>query len=398
MSSVEIRVPTLGESITEAIIGKFHKKVGDAVAVDEPIAVLETDKVTIDVQAQSAGVIEKLTATEGAKVKIGDIIGSIDSSKAGAVSSAAKVSAPPAAVSMATPPANAAVATSTLMTPVARAMATDKGINPEHIQGSGVQGRVMKDDVLKHTPAPAPATALSGATGPRAEERVKVTPLRKRVAERLLQAQSNAAILTTFNEVEMSAVMRLRKEFGERFEKKHGVKLGFMSFFVKAAIEALKSFPAVNAYLEGDEVVFHHYYDVGVAVSGSRGLVVPVIRDADLKSMAELEKTIAEYGVKAKSDKLQLADLQGGTFTISNGGIFGSMLSTPILNPPQTGILGMHNIQERAVVRDGQVVARPMMYLALSYDHRLIDGREAVQFLVRIKDCLEAPERMLMEV
>ena len=285
------------------------------------------------------------------------------------------------------------------MTPVARAVAADKGLDPNHIQGSGVQGRVMKDDVLKAAEArPASSTTLNTPVGPRGEERVKVTPLRKRVAERLLQAQSTAAILTTFNEVDMSNVMRLRKEFGERFEKKHGAKLGFMSFFVKAAIEALRTFPAVNAFLEGDEVVFHHYYDVGVAVSGNRGLVVPVIRDADQKSMAELEKVISDFGVRAKADKLQLSDLQGGTFTISNGGIFGSMLSTPILNPPQTGILGMHNIQERAVVRDGQIVARPMMYLALSYDHRLIDGREAVQFLVRIKDCLEAPERILMEI
>ncbi|MBL8913589.1 MAG: 2-oxoglutarate dehydrogenase complex dihydrolipoyllysine-residue succinyltransferase, partial [Archangium sp.] len=267
---------------------------------------------------------------------------------------------------------------------------------------SGVQGRVMKDDVLKAadggSSAKPASTPLNAPTGPRGEERVKMTPLRKRVAERLLQAQNTAAILTTFNEVEMTNVMRLRKEYGEKFEKKHGVKLGFMSFFVKAAIEALRGFPAVNASIDGEEVVFHHYYDIGVAVSGTRGLVVPVIRDADQKSMADLEKSIADYGVKAKADKLQLADLQGGTFTISNGGIFGSMLSTPILNPPQTGILGMHNIQERAVVRDGQVVARPMMYLALSYDHRLIDGREAVQFLVRIKDCLEAPERILLEI
>ena len=405
MSSVEIKVPQLGESITEAVIGKFHKKVGDAVAIDEPIAVLETDKVTIDVQAASAGVIEKLTAAEGAKVKIGEVIGSIDSSKAQAAKAAqpAAAAAPAAAVQapVAAPTSNGNGAN---VTPVARAIAADKGIDTNNIQGSGVQGRVMKEDVLKAAEgggasAKAPSsTTLNLPTGPRGEERVKVTPLRKRVAERLLQAQSTAAILTTFNEVEMTNVMRLRKEYGERFEKKHGVKLGFMSFFVKAAIEALKSFPAVNAYLEGDEVVFHHYYDIGVAVSGSRGLVVPVVRDADQKSMAELEKVIAEYGAKAKADKLQLSDLQGGTFTISNGGIFGSMLSTPILNPPQTGILGMHNIQERAVVRDGQIVARPMMYLALSYDHRLIDGREAVQFLVRIKDCLEAPERILMEI
>ncbi len=400
MSSVEIKVPALGESITEAIIGKFHKKVGDSVAVDEPIAVLETDKVTIDVQAASAGVIEKLLAVEGAKVKIGEVIGSIDSSKVGAA-------APRAATAAATPaPVAAPAAASTgnngsNITPVARAIAADKGLDPNAIQGTGVQGRVMKEDVLKAaegSKAPSAGTTLNIPSGGRTEERVKMTPLRKRVAERLLQAQSTAAILTTFNEVEMTNVMRLRKEYGEKFEKKHGVKLGFMSFFVKAAIEALRTFPAVNAFLEGDEVVFHHYYDVGVAVSGNRGLVVPVIRDADQKSMAELEKVISDFGAKAKADKLQLSDLQGGTFTISNGGIFGSMLSTPILNPPQTGILGMHNIQERAVVRDGQVVARPMMYLALSYDHRLIDGREAVQFLVRIKDCLEAPERILMEI
>ena len=395
MSSVEIKVPTLGESITEAIIGKFHKKVGDSVAIDEPIAVLETDKVTIDVQAASAGVIDKLSFAEGAKVKIGDVLGTIDSSKT--ASAAPKPVAPVAALPAPAP----STGNGPSITPVARAMAADKGIDPTSIQGSGVQGRVMKEDVLKAAEgasAKPASTPLNTPTGPRGEERVKMTPLRKRVAERLLQAQSTAAILTTFNEVDMTNVMRLRKEFGERFEKKHGVKLGFMSFFVKAAIDALRTFPAVNAFLEGDEVVFHHYYDVGVAVSGNRGLVVPVIRDADQKSMAELEKTISDFGVRAKGDKLQLSDLQGGTFTISNGGIFGSMLSTPILNPPQTGILGMHNIQERAVVRDGQIVARPMMYLALSYDHRLIDGREAVQFLVRIKDCLEAPERILMEI
>ncbi len=407
MPSVEIKIPALGESITEAVIGKFHKKVGDAVAVDEPIAVLETDKVTIDVQAASAGVIEKLSANEGDKVKIGDVIGAIDSSKAGAAAPAPKKEEAPAAAAAPkkTEEPKVAPAASSgnggLVTPTARAVAADKGIDPSTIQGSGVQGRVMKDDVLKAADgaARAPAsTPLAAPTGARSEERVKMTPLRKRVAERLLQAQNTAAILTTFNEVDMTNTMRIRKEYGERFEKKHGVKLGFMSFFVKAAIEALKTFPAVNASIDGEEVVFHHYYDIGVAVSGSRGLVVPVLRDADQKSMAEVEKTIAELGVKAKNDKLQLSDLQGGTFTISNGGIFGSMLSTPILNPPQTGILGMHNIQERAMVRDGQIVARPMMYLALSYDHRLIDGREAVQFLVRIKDCLEAPERILLEM
>ncbi len=396
MSLVEIKVPTLGESITEAVIGSFHKKVGDAVAVDEAIAVLETDKVTIDVQATQAGVITALTAKAGDKVNIGDVIGSIDSSKAGAAAPA------PAAAKAATPaPAPAPAGNGAHVTPVARAVAADKGIDPSTISGSGVQGRVLKDDVLKAADGGSkaqPATPLNVPTGPRSEERVKMTTLRKRVAERLLQAQNNAAILTTFNEVDLSVTMRLRKEYGERFEKKHGVKLGFMSFFVKAAVEALKTFPAVNAFIDGDDVVFHHYYDVGVAVSGSRGLVVPVIRDADGRSMADLEKTISDFGVKARNDKLQLSDLQGGTFTISNGGIFGSMLSTPILNPPQTGILGMHNIQERPVVRNGEIVIRPMMYLALSYDHRLIDGREAVQFLVRIKDVLESPERLLLEI
>ncbi len=394
--SVEIKVPTLGESITEAVIGKFQKKVGDAVAADEAIAVLETDKVTIDVQAPVAGVIESLAFGEGAKVKIGDVLGQIAPGAApakAAAPAAAPVAAPVAA-------AGAPAASGPSVTPVARAIAADKGIDPASIQGTGIGGKVMKDDVVRaSTPAPAaaPAQVIARTPGSR-EERVAMTPLRKRVAERLLQAQSTAAILTTFNEVDMSAVMGLRKTYQEKFEKKNGIKLGFMSFFVRAAVEALKTFPAVNASLDGTDVVFHHYYDIGVAVSGSRGLVVPVIRDADQKSMAELEKVIADYGGKARADKLQLSDLQGGTFTISNGGIFGSMLSTPILNPPQTGILGMHNIQDRAVVRDGQIVIRPMMYLALSYDHRLIDGREAVQFLVRIKDCIEAPERMLLDI
>jgi 2-oxoglutarate dehydrogenase E2 component (dihydrolipoamide succinyltransferase) len=397
--SVEIKVPTLGESISEAIIGKWHKKVGDAVSVDEPVAVLETDKVTIDVQAPESGTIETISFAEGAKVKIGDVLAKLNP---GAV--AAKAQAPAAAV---VPPATVQTlakpepAGGLSITPVARNVAAATGIDPSKVQGSGTNGRVMKDDVLKaalpSTPK-APTQQLKEPTGPRSEERVRMTPLRKRVAERLLQAQSNAAILTTFNEVDMSAVMATRKQYNEKFEKKHGVKLGFMSFFVKASIEALKSFPAMNAFIEGDEVVFHHYYDVGIAVSGSRGLVVPIVRDADQKSMAELEKTIGDYGSRAKADKLTLPELQGGTFTITNGGIFGSMLSTPILNPPQTGILGMHNIVDRAVVKDGQVVIRPIMYVALSYDHRLIDGREAVQFLVRVKDCIEDPERILLEI
>jgi 2-oxoglutarate dehydrogenase E2 component (dihydrolipoamide succinyltransferase) len=286
---------------------------------------------------------------------------------------------------------------------VARNVAEDAGINPAVLKGSGLSGRVTKEDVLTVVESrgngshPVEAKAAPGPSRPR-EERVKMTPLRRRVAERLLAAQSNAAILTTFNEVDMGEVMALRKRFVEKFQARHGVKLGFMSFFVRAAVEALKEFPQVNAEIDGEEVVFKHYYDIGVAVSGSRGLVVPVLRDADRLSMSEIEKQVAALATKARTDKLALADLQGGTFTITNGGIFGSMLSTPILNPPQVGILGMHNIVDRPVVRDGQVVVRPIMYLALSYDHRLIDGREAVQFLVRIKDCIEDPERMLLEV
>lgn len=395
--SVEIKVPTLGESITEAVVGKWHKKVGDQVAVDEPVAVLETDKVTIDVQAPESGTLEAISFVEGSKVKIGDVLAKLAPGAVTAKAAPAAAVVPPQAVQ------TSAVASTSgpSITPVARNVAAATGVDPAKVQGSGANGRIMKDDVLKAAQAPAsapPANTLATPTGPRGEERVRMTPLRKRVAERLLQAQSTAAILTTFNEVDMSAVMGLRKQYNEKFEKKHGVKLGFMSFFVKATIEALKTFPAVNASIEGEEVVFHHFYDIGIAVSGSRGLVVPILRDADQKSMAELEKNISDFGGRAKNDKLTLPELQGGTFSITNGGIFGSMLSTPILNPPQTAILGMHNIVERPVVRDGQVVVRPIMYLALSYDHRLIDGREAVQFLVRIKDCIEDPERILLEI
>ena len=302
------------------------------------------------------------------------------------------------------------------MTPVARRVAEERGIDVQKLKGSGPGGRILKEDVLGHAegvgqrlPAPAPAPVQAPPPvrpavppGPRLrgdrEERVRMTPLRKRVAERLLYAQSAAAMVTTFQEVDMGEVVALRKQYGERFQQRHGVKLGFMSFFVRAVIEALKAFPQVNAEIDGDEVIFKHYYDIGVAVSGSRGLVVPVIRDADRLSMAELEKVIADFGVRARSDKLTLEDLQGGTFTISNGGIFGSMLSTPTLNPPQVGILGMHNIVDRPVVRDGQIVVRPVMFLALTYDHRLVDGREAVLFLVRVKECIEDPERLLLEV
>jgi len=421
--AVELVVPQLGESITEAVVGKWHKKVGEPVKVDEPVVVLETDKVTIDVPAPAAGTIAAITHAEGETVKIGDVLGSIS---AGASASAAVVAPAPSAAAVAPPKApsvpaaqagpSADAARQAPMTPTARAIADANGLDPATLRGSGAAGRVTKEDVLTvleggkaaapapapvpvRAPAPAPAAAPAAPRTPgQREERVKMTPLRKRVAERLLSAQNNAAILTTFNEVDMGAVMALRKAYAERFLQRHGVKLGFMSFFVRASVDALKAYPLVNSSIEGDEVVLKHYYDIGVAVSGSRGLVVPVLRDADTLSMAEIEKQVAELGRKARDDKLTLAELQGGTFTISNGGIFGSMLSTPILNPPQTGILGMHNIVDRPVVRDGQVVVRPVMYLALSYDHRLIDGREAVHFLVRIKECIEDPERLLLEV
>lgn len=394
--AVELKVPQLGESITEAVIGKWLKKEGEAVQADEPVVVLETDKVTVDVPAPAAGALAKITRKEGEKVKVGEVLGTLAAEAAGSKPIEAPASKP-APVANGTHEERLAP-----VTPVAKRVAEEKGVDTRTLKGTGTGGRVLKEDVLSATEskaAPAPVVSLPprpAVTG--REERVRMTPLRKKVAERLLAAQANAAILTTFNEVDVSAVMNLRKKYSEPFLKKHGVKLGFMSFFVKASIEALKAFPQLNASIDGEEVVFKHYYDIGVAVSGSRGLVVPVLRGADQLSMAEVEKTIADMATRARGDKLSLAELQGGTFTITNGGIFGSMLSTPILNPPQTGILGMHNIVDRPVVREGQIVVRPVMYLALSYDHRLVDGREAVQFLVKIKDCIEDPERMLLEV
>jgi 2-oxoglutarate dehydrogenase E2 component (dihydrolipoamide succinyltransferase) len=401
--AVELTVPPLGESITEAVVGKWNKKKGESVSVDEPVVVLETDKVTIDVPAPVGGAIVEVLFKEGDKVRVGEVLGRID----GAGATAAAPASAPAQAAQAPAPVQAAPATDTRATPTAVNMAAAHNLDLSQIPGSGAGGRIMKDDVRGKlnqgtTQAPAAPATPQAPAGPRAnaarEERVRMTPLRKRVAERLIQAQSTAAILTTFNEVDMGEVMALRKKYNDKFQAKHSVKLGFMSFFVRAAIEALKTFPQINAEIDGEDVVFKNYYDIGVAVSGSRGLVVPVVRDADSLSLAELEKQIGDYGVRARNDKLTLAELQGGTFTISNGGIFGSMLSTPILNPPQTGILGMHNIVERPVVRDGQIVIRPIMYVALSYDHRLVDGREAVQFLVRVKECIEDPERLLLEV
>jgi 2-oxoglutarate dehydrogenase E2 component (dihydrolipoamide succinyltransferase) len=422
--AIELTVPALGESITEAVVGKWHKKVGDPVKIDEAVVVLETDKVTIDVAAPASGALSSITHAEGDHVKIGDVLGTIASGAGAEVVRPGPAAPPPALPAPARPPASAPEPALTSaggngrqqppLSPVARKIAEDAGLDPGSLRGSGASGRVTKDDVLTlleggKSASPTPparassvAAAASAPAAPRPsgarEERVKMTPLRKRVAERLLAAQSSAAILTTFNEVDMGEVMALRKTYGERFLARHGTKLGFMGFFVRAVVDALKAFPLVNSEIDGEDIVLKRYYDIGVAVSGTRGLVVPVLRDADTLSMGDIEKRIAELGTRARTDKLTLAELQGGTFTISNGGIFGSMLSTPILNPPQTAILGMHNIVDRPVARDGQVVIRPVMYLALSYDHRLIDGREAVQFLVRIKECIEDPERLLLEV
>ncbi|AGC47936.1 2-oxoglutarate dehydrogenase, E2 component, dihydrolipoamide succinyltransferase [Myxococcus stipitatus DSM 14675] len=403
--AVELKVPPLGESITEAVVGKWNKKAGDAVTADEPLVVLETDKVTIDVPAPAAGSLASVAFKEGDKVRVGDVLGLIE---AGAGAPAAKPAAAAPAAPAPAPVAAAAEASGgsdARITPTARKMAEENKLDVSQLKGSGTAGRITKEDVLGQLNRPtAPSQPAAPATpaGPRPnaarEERVRMTPLRKRVAERLVQAQSTAALLTTFNEVDMGEVMALRKKYNDKFLAKHGVKLGFMSFFVRASIEALKAFPQVNGEIDGEDVIFKHYYDIGVAVSGSRGLVVPVLRNADKLSLAELEKGVADLGTRARNDKLGLADLQGGTFTITNGGIFGSMLSTPIINPPQTGILGMHNIVERPVVRDGQIVIRPIMYVALTYDHRLIDGREAVQFLVRVKECIEDPERLLLDV
>ncbi|QSQ23467.1 2-oxoglutarate dehydrogenase complex dihydrolipoyllysine-residue succinyltransferase [Pyxidicoccus parkwayensis] len=404
--AVELKVPPLGESITEAVVGKWNKKMGDAVSADEPLVVLETDKVTIDVPAPTAGSLSSISFKEGDKVRVGEVLGLIEAGAGAAAAKPAAAAAAPAPV-QAPAPAAAPAAGDTRATPTARKVAEENQVDLTGVKGSGAGGRITKEDVLGQinrpaAPAQAPAAVPAVPSGPRPnaarEERVRMTPLRKRVAERLIQAQSTAAMLTTFNEVDMGEVMALRKKYNEKFQSKHGVKLGFMSFFIRASVEALKAFPQINAEIDGEDVIFKHYYDIGVAVSGSRGLVVPVVRNADKLGLADLEKTVGDYGTRARNDKLGLADLQGGTFTITNGGIFGSMLSTPILNPPQTGILGMHNIVERPVVRDGQIVIRPIMYVALTYDHRLVDGREAVQFLVRVKECIEDPERLLLEV
>ncbi len=391
---VEIKVPALSESVSEATLLSWHKTAGEYVRRDENLIDLETDKVVLELPAPHAGKLAKIVMGDGATVKAGDVIALLDTdAKDEAIEEAPAKAAAVAAVE------------NPALSPAARKLAEEKGVQPEEVAGSGRGGRVTKEDVAAKAEARpsavemrAPAVDMTPLLGERPEQRVPMTRLRQRVAERLVQAQSTAAILTTFNEVNMQPVMDLRNKYKDRFEKEHGVKLGFMSFFVKAAVKALKQFPIVNASVDGNDIVYHGYYDLGIAVGTERGLVVPVLRNADQLSFAEIEAGIAEFGRKARDGKLTIEELSGGTFTLSNGGVFGSMLSTPILNPPQSAILGMHKTTERPVAENGQVVIRPMMYLALSYDHRIIDGREAVLSLVAIKEALEDPARLLLEV
>ena len=394
--ATQIVVPALGESVTEATVSKWLKSAGDAVAVDEPLVELETDKITLEVPAAAAGVLGAIEVAEGRTVEVGAVLGSIEPGDGNAVP------APPSpARPEASPPA-----TSPSLSPAVRKLVDEHGLDPTAIAGTGKGGRLTKGDVLAHLaatadvpekPAPPPAPAAKSAPAGAREERVPMTRLRQRIAERLKEAQNTAAMLTTFNEVDMSAVIAMRARLRDVFEKKHGVRLGFMSFFVKAAVVALKEVPAVNAEIDGTDIVYKNHYDIAVAVGTEQGLVVPVLRDADALSFAGIEAGIADLSGRARDGTLTMQDLTGGTFTITNGGVYGSLLSTPILNPPQSGILGMHKIEKRAVAVDDELTVRPMMYLALSYDHRIVDGREAVTFLVRVKECIEDPERILLE-
>ena len=410
--STEVKVPVLGESITEATLGQWLKKPGEAVAIDEPIASLETDKVAIEVPSPIAGIMGAYAVEEGTTVNVGAVIGSIDdgtgaSTPAPAPAPAAAAAIAPVVATIAAPAPVAPLENSDLpLSPAVRRLVLELGIDPSKIKGSGKDGRLTKEDVVaaaKGAPAPSADAASSTAPAPatanaRQEERVKMTRLRQTIAKRLKSAQDTAALLTTFNDVDMSAVMEARATYKDLFEKKHGVRLGFMGFFTKAVALAARDVPSVNGKIEGDEIVYHNYLDVSVAVSAPNGLVVPVVRNADAMSFAQIEKAIGDFGAKAKAGTLTMDDMSGGTFTISNGGVFGSLMSTPIINPPQSAVLGLHRIEDRPVVRDGQVVVRPMMYLALSYDHRLIDGREAVTFLKIVKEAIEDPTRLLIDL
>jgi len=430
----EIRVPTLGESVTEATIGKWFKKAGDVVAVDEPLVELETDKVTIEVPAPAAGVLTDVAAKDGDTVAVGALLGAIKEGagavpagrpdqkpeRAKAVDAGPEQTRPkedraPAETAARTAPPKAVAAkgagSELPLAPSVRKLAAESGVDASSVPGTGKDGRVSKGDMLaaieraaaQPTPVAAPAAAIqvrapSPPDDAAREERVRMTRLRQTIARRLKEAQNTAAMLTTFNEVDMTHVMALRAQYRDLFEKKHGVKLGFMGFFVRACVQALKEIPNVNAEIDGSDIIYKNYYHIGIAVGTDRGLVVPVVRDCDSKSLAEIEKTIAEFGRRAREGALKIEEMQGGTFTITNGGIYGSLMSTPILNAPQSGILGMHKIQERPMVVGGKIEARPMMYLALSYDHRIVDGREAVTFLVRVKESLEEPARLVLDL
>lgn len=417
---MDLTVPEVGESITEVLLVEWLKAAGDSVALDEPIAVIETDKATMEIPSPVAGVLRELLVAADEYANVGDVIAKIEEgavaeavpTKAAAPTELSKESSAQEAAPQ--PPAADGPKSSgskPFVMPAAARLLAERGIGPEGIQGTGPSGRILKEDVIRHLEVPkdapkakaaakasAPPGAASAATGERHEEAVRLTPMRRAVARRLVEAQQTAALLTTFNEIDMSEVKALRKAEGPAFQEKHGVRLGFLSFFIKASIEALKQFPAVNAEIRGDEIIYRNYFDVGVAIGGGKGLVVPMIRNAERMSFAEIELAVQEYGERAKENKITLEELQGGTFTISNGGVYGSLLSTPIVNPPQSGILGLHAIQDRPVAIDGEVVIRPMMYVALTYDHRLVDGREAVTFLRTIKHNIEQPARMLLEI
>ena len=423
--ALEIKVPTLGESVTEATVGQWFKKEGDSVNRDEPLVELETDKVTIEVPAPAAGRLDKITVKDGETVGVGALLATMSegaTGKAAPINAGPEVPQPkpgakePAAGSKPAAEAKPAAAPKAEIksasviemppAPAARKLLQEKGVSAADVSGSGKRGQVLKSDVLEAlnrappaAPAPAPQVRAPSSSGDETrEERVRMTRLRQTIARRLKEAQNQAAMLTTFNDVDLGAVMELRKTYRELFEKKHGVRLGFMGFFVKACVHALKEIPAVNAEVDGEDLVYKNYYHVGVAVGTEKGLVVPVLRDADALSIADIEKTVNDFGKRARDGQLKIEEMQGGTFTISNGGVYGSLLSTPILNAPQSGILGMHRIEERPVVRNGAVVARPMMYLALSYDHRIVDGREAVTFLVRVKEAIEDPQRLVLDL
>ena len=403
---IEVKVPPLPESVSDATLSQWAKQPGQAVRRDEHLVDLETDKVVLDIAAPQDGVLAEIKFGNGTVVKRDQVIALIDTSAPSALT--AQAPQEPASAFSSAPASAAAPAQQHDLSPAVRRMVAEHDLDAEKIPATGRGGRVTKEDVVRHLEQPVsapqaearPQVAATAAmpAGRRPEQRVPMTRLRARIAERLVEAQHNAAMLTTFNEVDMSAVMDLRQRYQEPFQKKHGVKLGFMSLFIKASCAALRQFPGVNGSIDGDDIVYHGYYDVGVAVSTPRGLVVPIIRDADQRTLADIEKTVADYGARARDGKLGMEELSGGTFTITNGGVFGSLLSTPILNPPQSAILGMHKIQERPVALDGQVAIRPMMYLALSYDHRIIDGQEAVRFLVTLKDALEDPARLLLDL